>query len=433
MDLSKLLQPVKVPPKFIPREELGKVSAWSFGDINGRDRKPAPEPELTRSERAALDKGYRAGLEAGRAEAQASSSQAIELFYESTGADVSRRMSSLCEAYEQQLKGLEQNLAVQVLDLAFDIARQLIRSELATQPKAIEPMVHEAVNLVLASGAGKSVLLGMMARYTSADVIVVGLIGERGREVKEFIEEILGLQGRERAVVVAAPADAPPLIRMQGANYATAIAEHFRDQGLHVLLLMDSLTRYAMAQREIALAIGEPPATRGYPPSCFAKLPTLVERSGNGLKGIGSITAIYTVLSEGDDQQDPIADTSRAILDGHIVLTRSLAESGHYPAIDVEQSISRVMHSVVSPGHLEAARQCKRLYARYQRSRDLIQLGAYVPGQDMELDRAVAAFPAIEKLLLQDLHEQSSMQTGLQSLMSVVDAGQVRSAMQPGF
>ena len=315
--------------------------------------------------------------------------------------------------------------------------RDPIRQPLDTGVRAINSMLTvgrgQRIGLFAGSGVGKSVLLGMMARYTSADVIVVGLIGERGREVKEFIEEILGLQGRERAVVVAAPADAPPLIRMQGANYATAIAEHFRDQGLHVLLLMDSLTRYAMAQREIALAIGEPPATRGYPPSCFAKLPTLVERSGNGLKGIGSITAIYTVLSEGDDQQDPIADTSRAILDGHIVLTRSLAESGHYPAIDVEQSISRVMHSVVSPGHLEAARQCKRLYARYQRSRDLIQLGAYVPGQDMELDRAVAAFPAIEKLLQQDLHEQSSMQTGLQSLMSVVDAGQVRSAMQPGF
>ena len=315
--------------------------------------------------------------------------------------------------------------------------RDPIRQPLDTGVRAINSMLTvgrgQRIGLFAGSGVGKSVLLGMMARYTSADVIVVGLIGERGREVKEFIEEILGLEGRERAVVVAAPADAPPLIRMQGANYATAIAEHFRDQGLHVLLLMDSLTRYAMAQREIALAIGEPPATKGYPPSCFAKLPTLVERSGNGLKGIGSITAIYTVLSEGDDQQDPIADTARAILDGHIVLTRSLAESGHYPAIDVEQSISRVMHSVVSPAHLEAARNCKRLYARYQRSRDLIQLGAYVPGQDLELDQAVAAFPAIERLLQQDLHEQSSMQPGLQALMSVVGASQARTAIQPGF
>ena len=197
---------------------------------------------------------------------------------------------------------------------------------------------------------GKSVLLGMMARYTAADVIVVGLIGERGREVKEFIEDILGDEGRARSVVVAAPADAPPLLRMQGAAYATAVAEHFRDQGQHVLLLMDSLTRYAMAQREIALAIGEPPATKGYPPSCFAKLPQLVERSGNGLNGVGSITAFYTVLSEGDDQQDPIADAARAILDGHIVLSRALAEEAHFPAIDIEQSASRVMHNVASRG-----------------------------------------------------------------------------------
>jgi flagellum-specific ATP synthase len=236
---------------------------------------------------------------------------------------------------------------------------------------------------------GKSVLLGMMARYTAADVIVVGLIGERGREVKEFIEDILGEQGRARSVVVAAPADAPPLVRMQGAGYATAIAEHFRDRGQHVLLLMDSLTRYAMAQREIALAIGEPPATKGYPPSCFAKLPQLVERSGNGLHGVGSITAFYTVLSEGDDQQDPIADAARGILDGHIVLTRDLAESGHYPAIDVERSISRVMTAVASREHQAAARRLRQLLSRVNKARDLIQLGAYTPGHDAELDLAV--------------------------------------------
>jgi FliI/YscN family ATPase len=216
----------------------------------------------------------------------------------------------------------------------------------------------------------------MMARYTQADVIVVGLIGERGREVKEFIEDILGTQGRARSVVVAAPADAPPLLRMQGAAYATAIAESFRDKGQHVLLLMDSLTRYAMAQREIALAIGEPPATKGYPPSCFSKLPQLVERSGNGLNGVGSITAFYTVLSEGDDQQDPIADAARAILDGHIVLSRSLAESGHFPAIDVEQSASRVMHNVVSRDHFEMARRFKAINSRYEKGRDLVQIGA---------------------------------------------------------
>ncbi|WP_043116707.1 FliI/YscN family ATPase, partial [Pseudacidovorax intermedius] len=198
--------------------------------------------------------------------------------------------------------------------------RDPVRLPLDTGVRAINALLTvgrgQRIGLFAGSGVGKSVLLGMMARYTAADVIVVGLIGERGREVKEFIEDILGEEGRARSVVVAAPADAPPLLRMQGAAYATAVAEHFRDRGQHVLLLMDSLTRYAMAQREIALAIGEPPATKGYPPSCFARLPQLVERSGNGLNGVGSITAFYTVLSEGDDQQDPIADAARAILDG---------------------------------------------------------------------------------------------------------------------
>ena len=205
----------------------------------------------------------------------------------------------------------------------------------------------QRMGLFAGSGVGKSVLLGTMARYTSAEVIVIGLIGERGREVKEFIEQILGEDGLARSVVVAAPADVSPILRMQGASYATSLAEYFRDQGKHVLLLMDSLTRYAMAQREIALAIGEPPATKGYPPSVFAKLPALVERTGNGREGAGSITAFYTVLTEGDDQQDPIADSARAILDGHIVLSRSLAEAGHYPAIDIEASISRAMTALI--------------------------------------------------------------------------------------
>ncbi|MGE8375507.1 MAG: FliI/YscN family ATPase, partial [Diaphorobacter nitroreducens] len=255
--------------------------------------------------------------------------------------------------------------------------RDPVREPLDTGVRAINGLLTvgrgQRLGLFAGSGVGKSVLLGMMARYTKADVIVVGLIGERGREVKEFVEDILGVQDRGRAVVVAAPADAPPLLRMQGAAYATAIAEHFRDKGQHVLLLMDSLTRYAMAQREIALAIGEPPATKGYPPSCFAKLPALVERSGNGLNGVGSITAFYTVLSEGDDQQDPIADAARSILDGHIVLSRALAESGHYPAIDIEQSASRVMHNVVPRAHFELARGFRAVYSRYQKSRDLIQ------------------------------------------------------------
>ncbi len=238
----------------------------------------------------------------------------------------------------------------------------------------------QRMGLFAGSGVGKSVLLGMMARYTEAEVIVVGLIGERGREVKEFIEQILGEEGMRRSVVVAAPADTGPLMRLQGAAYATTIAEYFRDQGKQVLLIMDSLTRYAMAQREIALAIGEPPATRGYPPSVFARLPRLVERAGNGPEGGGSITAFYTVLAEGDDQQDPIADSARAILDGHIVLSRALADAGHYPAIDIEQSISRAMVNLIDAPHLDQIRKFKVLFARYQRSRDLISVGAYAPG-----------------------------------------------------
>lgn len=260
----------------------------------------------------------------------------------------------------------------------------------------------QRMGLFAGSGVGKSMLLGMMARYTEADIIVVGLIGERGREVKEFIEQILGEEGRRRAVVVAAPADTGPLLRLQGAAYATTLAEYFRDEGHQVLLIMDSLTRYAMAQREIALAIGEPPATRGYPPSVFARLPQLVERAGNGPVGGGSITAFYTVLAEGDDQQDPIADSARAILDGHIVLTRSLADAGHYPAIDIEQSISRAMVNLIEPAHFEKIRQFKVLFSRYQRSRDLIAVGAYAPGSDPVLDQAVNLYPSMEAFLQQN-------------------------------
>jgi flagellum-specific ATP synthase len=298
--------------------------------------------------------------------------------------------------------------------------RDPIRQPLDTGVRAINAMLTvgrgQRIGLFAGTGVGKSVLLGMMARYTAADVIVVGLIGERGREVKEFIEDILGEQGLRRSVVVAAPADAPPLTRMQGANYATAIAEHFRDRGLHVLLLMDSLTRYAMAQREIALAIGEPPATKGYPPSCFAKLPQLVERSGNGIHGVGSITAFYTVLSEGDDQQDPIADAARGILDGHIVLSRELAEAGHYPAIDIERSISRVMNNLSDSPHNDAARRFRQLHARHNKARDLIQLGAYQPGHDPELDAAVRLHPQMRNLLQQDMHKPASMAQSLREL-----------------
>ncbi|TWG89338.1 flagellum-specific ATP synthase [Cupriavidus gilardii J11] len=279
----------------------------------------------------------------------------------------------------------------------------------------------QRMGLFAGSGVGKSVLLGMMARYTSAEVIVVGLIGERGREVKEFIEHILGDEGRARSVVVAAPADASPLMRMQGAAYATRLAEHFRDQGRHVLLIMDSLTRYAMAQREIALAIGEPPATKGYPPSVFAKLPTLVERAGNGAEGGGSITAFYTVLTEGDDQQDPIADSARAILDGHIVLSRSLAEAGHYPAIDVEASISRAMTSLISPEQFASVRRFKQLMSRYQRNRDLISVGAYVAGADPELDLAIRLHPRMEAFLQQDIHERAGYGDAIEQLHGIFD------------
>jgi len=302
--------------------------------------------------------------------------------------------------------------------------RDPVREPLDTGVRAINALLTvgrgQRLGLFAGSGVGKSVLLGMMARYTRADVIVVGLIGERGREVKEFVEDILGAQDRGRSVVVAAPADASPLLRMQGAAYATAIAEHFRDQGLHVLLLMDSLTRYAMAQREIALAIGEPPATKGYPPSCFAKLPALVERSGNGLNGVGSITAFYTVLSEGDDQQDPIADAARAILDGHIVLSRALAEGGHYPAIDIEQSASRVMHNVVTREHFEMARQFRAIYSRYQKSRDLVQVGAYMSGSDPQLDEAIRLQPAMASFLQQSMFEGATMDDSLNTMAAVL-------------
>ena len=307
--------------------------------------------------------------------------------------------------------------------------RAPVRESLDTGVRAINALLTvgrgQRIGLFAGSGVGKSVLLGMMARYTQADVIVVGLIGERGREVKEFIEDILGPEGRARSVVVAAPADSPPLLRMQGASYATAIAEHFRDAGKHVLLLMDSLTRYAMAQREIALAIGEPPATKGYPPSCFAKLPQLVERSGNGLHGVGSITAFYTVLTEGDDQQDPIADAARAILDGHIVLSRSLAESGHYPAIDVEQSASRVMHNVVPKLHFELARRFRAVYSKYERARDLIQLGAYVQGSDAALDEAIALREGMNHFLQQDMAESASMESLITELAEVSNPARV--------
>ena len=306
------------------------------------------------------------------------------------------------------------------------LARKPISAPMDVGVRAINALLTvgegQRMGLFAGSGVGKSVLLGMMTRGTTADVVVVGLIGERGREVKEFIEDILGEEGRARSVVVAAPADASPLMRLKGCETALAIAEYFREQGLNVLLLMDSLTRYAQAQREIALAIGEPPATKGYPPSVFAKLPALVERAGNGAEGQGSITAFFTVLTEGDDLQDPIADAARAILDGHIVLSRELADSGHYPAIDIEKSISRVMPMVTSEEHLSMARLIKQNYSLYQQNRDLITIGAYQRGADHRLDQAIAVRPVLDQFLQQRMKEVIPYDTCLEQLQQVASA-----------
>jgi len=310
------------------------------------------------------------------------------------------------------------------------LIRKPIQRPLDVGVRAINSMITvgegQRMGLFAGSGVGKSVLLGMMTRGTSADVVVVGLVGERGREVKEFIHDILGEEERQKSVVVAAPADTSPLMRLKGCETAVSIAEYFRDQGMNVLLLVDSLTRYAMAQREIALAVGEPPATKGYPPSVFARLPALVERAGNGADNQGSITAFYTVLTEGDDLQDPIADSARAILDGHVVLSRKLADSGHYPAIDVESSISRVMPMVVSEEHLNGARRIRQVYSTYQQNRDLISIGAYNRGADPRIDLAIAAEPAINQFFQQGMKHiipyDESLE-GMSQLMTGLGAG----------
>ena len=267
----------------------------------------------------------------------------------------------------------------------------------------------QRIGLFAGSGVGKSVLLGMMTRFTEADVVVVGLIGERGREVKEFIDHTLGTEGLKKGVVIASPADDVPLMRLRAAEMASRVAEYFRDQGRSVLLLMDSLTRYAQAQREIALAAGEPPATKGYPPSVFARIPELVERAGNAEKGGGAITAFYTVLTEGDDLQDPIADSARAILDGHIVLNRNLAEEGVYPAIDIEASISRVMPNIVSSQRLAEAQTVKRLLSLYRNNKDLVTIGAYNSGSDPALDEAISRHDDIMNYVRQSFDAGSTL------------------------
>ena len=292
--------------------------------------------------------------------------------------------------------------------------------------KAINGMLTigrgQRLGLIAGSGVGKSVLLGMMTRFTEADVVVIGLIGERGREVQAFIQESLGAEGLAKSVLVAAPANVSPVLRLKATHMTHVIAEYFRDQGKNVLMLVDSLTRVAHAQREIGLAVGEPPTAKGYPPSVFALLPTLIERAGVGRHGLGSITAIYTVLAEGDDSNDPIVDIARASLDGQVMLSRKLADAAHYPAIDLNGSISRVMQNLLDPQDLKMANRFRRLWSLYQQNQDLIQVGAYEIGSNPELDQAIRLREAMENFLRQDMHISQDAHTtrqGIQSLMQV--------------
>jgi len=311
------------------------------------------------------------------------------------------------------------------------LQRDPIKQPLDVGVRAINSLLTvgrgQRMGLFAGTGVGKSILLGMMTKFTEADVIVVGLIGERGREVKEFVQDILGPQGLRRACVVAAPADSSPLVRIHGAMLATSVAEYFRDKGKKVLLLMDSLSRFAQAQREIGLSISEPPATRGYPPSVFARIPQLVERAGNGTAGQGSITAFYTVLAEGDDQNDPIADAARGILDGHIVLSRQLADMGQYPAIDLESSVSRVMPMVVPQNQQQAGLDIKQLYSLYEQNRDLINVGAYQQGSNPAIDKAIMMQPEIQKFMAQGMNQSvpfKQSQQQLNQLLAQANAAQ---------
>jgi flagellum-specific ATP synthase len=307
-------------------------------------------------------------------------------------------------------------------------ARKPIRTPLATSVRAIDGLlplgVGQRVGIFAGSGVGKSTLLGMICRGSSADINVIGLIGERGRELNEFIRQSLGEEGLQKSVVVAATSDQAPLVRARGAETATAIAEYFRDQGKSVLLVMDSVTRYAMALREVALAAGEPPATKGYPPSVFAALPRLLERTGTS-PGQGVITALYTVLVEGDDLSDPIADTVRGVLDGHIVLSRRLAEKGHFPAIDVAASVSRLATEVATKEHLTAAARFRELSSVYREALDLIQVGAYTPGSDPRVDEAIRLAPSFDALLRQRTDEKTKVADTLAVLTKLV-AGKPR-------
>lgn len=273
----------------------------------------------------------------------------------------------------------------------------------------------QRIGVFAGSGVGKSTLLGMIARNTEADINVIALIGERGREVRDFIERDLGPEGLKKSVVVAATSDQPALQRIKGALTATAIAEYFRDQGKNVMLMMDSVTRFAMAQREVGLAVGEPPTSKGYTPSVFAKLPKLLERSGTS--STGSITAFYTVLVDGDDMNEPIADAVRGILDGHIVLDRKIAQKGHFPAINIMSSVSRVMHDIVSDQHQKSAIELKRLLAAYETSEDLINIGAYKSGSNKEIDDAIRFHPLIKDYLQQDIYERTNLEDSIDQLI----------------
>ena len=278
----------------------------------------------------------------------------------------------------------------------------------------------QRIGLIAGSGVGKSSLLGMITRFTKADVVVIGLIGERGREVQAFINEVLGPEGRAKSIVIAAPANVSPVMRLKATHLTHVIAEYFRDQGKNVLMLMDSLTRVAHAQREIGLAIGEPPTAKGYPPSVFALLPNLIERTGVGRHGYGAITAIYTVLAEGDDAQDPIVDIARASLDGQVMLSRKLADAAHYPAIDLNGSISRVMQNLLPADDLKLANRVRRLWSLYQQNQDLISVGAYEMGSNPEIDQAIALRTQLEAFLVQDLHTEVDHATTRQNIRELL-------------
>jgi flagellum-specific ATP synthase len=302
--------------------------------------------------------------------------------------------------------------------------RRQIKEPVDVGVKAVNTLMTigrgQRVCIMAGSGVGKSMLMGMMTKHTEADVIVIGLIGERGREVKDFVEETLGEEGLKKAIVVAATSDAPPLVRMRGAYVATAIAEYFRDQKKNVLLLIDSITRFAMSSRDVGLAAGEPPTSRGYTPSFFVQIPVLLERAGYMQDG-GSITGIYTVLVEGDDINDPVGDTVRSIVDGHIVLSRELANKGHYPAIDVLASISRVMRDVTGKEHMELRDKAVDIISTYKDAEDMIAIGAYVDGSDPGIDKAKKFMPAINKFLCQNMDTKFNLFKGIKDLKKVLN------------